>query len=84
MAIDRISLIIQQMNEMKTKQNGIKDELDNSMQELTKVQKKIALLQQELLNAEMDYSFLDEQLRPEIAEYLKSEQVIIDYDRILA
>lgn len=84
MDISRISLIIQQMNEIIVNQNTTQKELTAAMQELAGIQKRIASLEQDLLNSEKEYSFLDERLRPEIAVYLKNKHEPYNHDRILA
>ena len=72
MSFDAVVSVMIKMQELREKENYKKEEMKTALRELMSVQKKIASIEQDLVKIKNDYLCLDDEVRPNMAVYLKS------------
>ncbi len=73
MIFDAVASVIITMQELRERENQKRRELDMALAELAGVQRRIVSIEQDLSNLKEEYLRLDDEVRPNMAVYLKSE-----------
>lgn len=84
MNLTAIIQIISRMSELKEQEKIRIKEAEETLQELARLQKRLASLEQDISELRREYHHADEELRPNMAEYLKYRREETEPDEILA
>jgi len=72
MSFDAVASIIINMQELRGRENLKKEDMNKALIDLAVVQKKIASIEQDLSHIQKEYLRLDDEVRPNMAAYLKT------------